>query len=97
MYNQDIYLSIYLSPLFSRFFSHRGHYRVLSRVPYAIYILYIDKYSMCVHVQLLHSCLTLCDPVDHSPSGSSIHGILQARILEWVAMSFSRESSQFRD
>ena len=34
--------------------------------------------------------LTLCDPVDYSPPGSSIHGILQARILEWVAISFSR-------
>ena len=35
------------------------------------------------------SCLTLCDPMDCSPSGSFVHGILQARILEWVAMSFS--------
>ena len=35
-------------------------------------------------------CLTLCDPVDCSPPDSSIHGILQARILEWVAISFSR-------
>ena len=39
-------------------------------------------------------CLTLCDPVDCSPPGSSIHGILQARILEWVAISFSRGSSR---
>ena len=38
------------------------------------------------------SCQTLCDPVDCGPSGSSIHGILQARILEWVAISFSRGS-----
>ena len=36
-------------------------------------------------------CLTLCDPVDCSLPGSSIHGILQARILEWVATSFSRD------
>ena len=35
------------------------------------------------------SCLTLCDPIDSSPPGSSIPGILQARILEWVAISFS--------
>ena len=34
----------------------------------------------------LQSCLTLCDPMDWSPLGSSVHGILQARILEWVAM-----------
>ena len=38
----------------------------------------------------LHLCLTLCDPTDGSPPGSSIPGILQARILEWVAISFSK-------
>ena len=43
------------------------------------------------------SCLTLCNPIDCSPPGSSVHGILQARILEWVAMSSSRGSSQPRD
>ena len=37
-----------------------------------------------------HSCLTLCNPMDCSLPGSSVHGILQARILEWVAVSFSR-------
>ena len=37
----------------------------------------------------LQSCLTLCDPVDGSPPGSSVPGILQARILEWVAIFFS--------
>ena len=43
------------------------------------------------------SCLTLCDPMDCSPPGSSVHGILQARILEWVAFSSSRASSLPRD
>ena len=43
------------------------------------------------------SCLTLSDPMDCSPPGSSIHGIFQARTLEWVAISFSRGSSQSRD
>ena len=38
----------------------------------------------------LQSCPTLCDPIDGSPPGSSVPGILQARILEWVAISFSR-------
>ena len=38
------------------------------------------------------SCLTLCNPLDYSPPGSSVHGILQARILEWVAMPFSQGS-----
>ena len=37
----------------------------------------------------LQSCPTLCDPIDSSPPGSSIHGIFQARTLEWVAISFS--------
>ena len=39
-------------------------------------------------------CLTLCDLMDGSPSGSSVHGILQARIPEWVAVPFFRASSQ---
>ena len=37
----------------------------------------------------LQSCLTLCDPIDSSPPGSAVPGILQARTLEWVAISFS--------
>ena len=47
--------------------------------------------------EVAQSCPTLWDPMDCSPPGFSIHGILQARILEWVAISFSRESSQPRD
>ena len=47
--------------------------------------------------EVAQSCLTLCNPMDCSPPGSSVHGILQARILEWVAISFSGESSQPRD
>ena len=53
--------------------------------------------SKCMYAKSLQSCLTLCDPMDCSPSGSSVHGILQARILEWVAIPFSGESSQPRD
>ena len=45
---------------------------------------------MCVHAKSLQSYLTLCNPVDHSLPGSSVHGICQARILEWVAMPSSR-------
>ena len=45
----------------------------------------------------LQSCLTLCDPMDCSLTGSSVHGTLQARILEWVAVSSSRGSSPSRD
>ena len=46
-----------------------------------------------MHVQLLQSCPTLCDPMDCSPPCSSVHEILQARILEWIAISSSRGSS----
>ena len=47
----------------------------------------------CVCDKLLQSCPALCDPIDYSLPGSSVHGILQARILEWVAMFSSRGSS----
>ena len=56
--------------------------------------LWINYTSMCSFAQ---SCPTLCSPVDCSPPGSSVHGIFQARILEWVAISFSRGSSHPRD
>ena len=47
--------------------------------------------------EVTQSCLTLCDPMDSSLPGSSIHGIFQARVLEWVVISFSKRSSQPRD
>ena len=53
--------------------------------------------TACVRDKSLQSCLTLCDRMDRSPPGSSVHGILQARILEWVAISSSRGSSPARD
>ena len=51
--------------------------------------------SMCVLP--LQSCVSLCDPMNCSPEGSSVHGILQARILKWVAISSSKGSSQPKD
>ena len=55
--------------------------------------------SLCpaAAAKLLQSCPPLCNPIDGSPPGSSVHGILQARILEWVAIPFSRRFSQARD
>ena len=44
--------------------------------------------------EVAQSCQTLCDPMDHSLPGSSIHGILQARVLEWGAIAFSFSMSQ---
>ena len=62
---------------------------------------YLSRMHVCacvfVCVKSLQSCPTLCDPVDCSPLGSSVHGISQTRILEWGAFSFSRGSSQTRD
>ena len=51
------------------------------------------KVCMCV-CSVTQSCLTLCNPIDCSPPGSSVHKIVQARILEWVAISSSRGSSR---
>ena len=55
------------------------------------------KWQILYGSEVAQSCPTLRDPLDCSPPGSSVHGILQARILEWVAISFSRGSSQPRD
>ena len=52
---------------------------------------------LCMHAKLLQSCPTVCDTMDCGLPGSSVHGTLQARILEWFAMPFSRESSWPRD
>ena len=51
-----------------------------------------DHSSLKVKVLVAQSCLTLCNPMDCSPPGSSVHGILQARILVWVAVSSFRGS-----
>ena len=55
------------------------------------------SYLLWVLSEVTQLCPTLCDPMDCSLPGSSIHGILQARVLEWVAISFSRGSSRPRD
>ena len=49
------------------------------------------NHCMCVCALLLQSCLTFCDPMNCSPPGSSVHVIFMARILEWVAISSSRD------
>jgi len=58
-----------------------------------LYQKHIDKNGLfaaaAAAAKSLQSCLTLCDPIDGSPPGSPIPGILQARTLEWVAISFS--------
>ena len=56
-----------------------------------------ERLRFCSFSLVAQSCPILWDPMDCSPPGSSIHGIFQARLLEWIAISFSRGSSQPRD
>ena len=56
---------------------------------YTEHITKILNYVIAAAAKSLQSCPTLCDPIDGSPPGSPVPGILQARILEWVAISFS--------
>ena len=62
---------------------------------------FFTSVCVCVYIhtydKLLQSCPTLCDPMDCSPPGSSVHGIFQTRILEWVSMPFFRGSARPRD
>ena len=59
--------------------------------------LFVSLTFLCTAVYVLSSILTLCDPIDFSAPGHSVHGIFQASILEWVAISCSRQSLQPRD
>ena len=56
-----------------------------------------DFFEVKVKVSVAQSCPALCDPMDCSPPGTSVHGILQAIVLEWVAMPSSRGSYRPRD
>ena len=53
--------------------------------------------SMKSESEIAQSCPTLCDPMDCSPPGTAVHGLLQARILDWIVNSFCRGSSQPSD
>ena len=84
------YGSVYVSMLLSPF---------VSLSPSPAPTLHIHVYSLCLYyiqfntaAKSLQSCPTLCDPIDGSPLGSPVPGILQARTLEWVAIFFSNSS-----
>ena len=69
---------------------------------FSLCVYYDLKYQEIIYNQMkvlkvAKSCLTLCDPMDCSLPSSSVHGILQARILEWVAIPFSKGSTPPRD
>ena len=70
-------------------FPEANYYQFLPPTPKPLSSLFfLYPPSVCAH-----SCPTLCDPLDCSPLGSSVHGIFKARILEWVSISYSRGSS----
>ena len=71
-------------------FSFQGTFSLSPPLPFV-------SFFLCVCTKSIQSCPTLCHLMDRSPPGTSVHGILQARILEWVAMTSSRGSSRPRD
>ena len=68
---------------------HGKHYAKRKKPVTKDHVLYDPIYRKCLWSEVAQSCLTLCDPMDCSLPGSSIHEILQARVLEWVAIAFS--------
>ena len=82
------------------FVHHNGHSRICDNESFILLhvsmVFYIRKFCvLCANS--LQLCPTLCDPMDCNLLGSSVHGILQARILGWVVISFFRGFSQPRD
>ena len=63
----------------------------------SLFILSLLCYINTIRFSVAQSCPTLCDPMDCSPPGSSVHGIFQVRLLEWIAISFSRGACPSRD
>ena len=80
-------------------YTHVSSYILYMHVSSYILYTHVSSYILYMHVKVLvvQSCLTLCDPMGCSLPNSSVHGILQARILEWIAISSSRGSSRPRD
>ena len=102
LYNKVNWLYVYiyiptllsLSPMCPPHPTPLGHHRALSWAPCGIPQLPTSYFThaaaaAAAAAKSLQSCLTLCDPLDGSPPGSPVPGILQARVLEWVAISFS--------
>ena len=82
--------------MFKIFIFHHFHIYILALLIY--YTLVVICFVLCViYLEVAQSCPTLWDPTDCSLPDSSVHTIFQARVLEWVAISFCRRSSQPRD
>ena len=73
------------------------HFLVIYSLCYFSLKAILQLLGICVHAKSLQSCPTLYSPMDCSPQGSSVHGILRARILEWVAMPSFRTFSPPKD
>ena len=84
--------------LFNRIFifQNKIEYNPQCRRDICVEFSYPIKLFYICESEVAQSCPTLCDPMDDSLPGSTVHGIFQARILEWAAISFSRASSQPR-
>ena len=83
---------------FKCYFFWSTNYAVLQDINVNVYEeVNIVIWQMCLLCSIAQSCLTICDPMDGSPPGSSVHRILQARILGWVAISYSKGSFPPRD
>ena len=95
------YTASFRSPIYHRDFSEKSklewHFRWVLVNRITLLLSSSSSTHGCMYAKLLQSCLTLCDPMDCSPLGSSVQGLLQARILEWVAIFFSRGFSWPRD
>ena len=84
-------LGVNITCLFSEITSSQSDHRIMS-LPF-----FLSPISRLCQVKIDQLCLTYCDPMTYSPPSSSVHGILQARVLEWVAIPFSRGSFKPRD
>ena len=74
-----------------------SHHCSLFQFPYQLQSTHQNLSFFCLLVKATQSCPTLCDPMDYNLPGSSVHGILQARMMEWVTIPFSMGSSWPRD
>ena len=88
-----LYFLLLMLLLHSMTFVFCGFISAYLKVFYNFPVIFVfDPLVLCV-CSVTQLCLSLCKPMDCSPPGSSVHGIFQTRILEWVAISYSRESS----
>ena len=94
-WKKDIWLQVHFFSHYCVTYSHFESCCIfhLIKIPWVFTLLERVIETAWVHVQSFHSCLTLCEPMWLQPPGSFVHGISQARILEWVAMLSSRGSS----